>query len=176
VLEVKPGQPRTLTQRERRAIALQAGSGDIEEAIARYVLLRAPEEKTDAFLDAPTATDALDEVAGPDLARVLREAVWFCWENGRPNYSPTPERRRFMQEYIAGRIPTARFLDEAWSACQAAEKDAMRTGLLQQMNQPDDTRQDAPNLDGLSDEAIDSLYHRTLQKIATDARHQRLGK
>jgi hypothetical protein len=112
VLEAKPGQPRTLTQRERRAIALQASSGDIEGAIARYLLLRAPEERADAFMDAPTAIDALDEVADPDLARVVREAVWFCWENGRPNYSPSPNRRKFMQEYIAGRIPTARLLDE----------------------------------------------------------------
>jgi hypothetical protein len=35
-------------------------------------------------------------VADPELARIVREAVWFCRENGRPNYSPTPERRRFM--------------------------------------------------------------------------------
>jgi hypothetical protein len=162
-------QARTLTERERRAIALQASSGDIEGAITRYLLRRAPEEKAEAFMDAPTATDALDEVADPELARIVREAVWFCWENGRPNYSPTPERRRFMKEYIAGRIPTARLLDEAWSACQAADKDAMRSGLLQQFSEPDDSQQ-APNLDRLSDEAIDTLYHRTLRKMAEDSR------
>jgi hypothetical protein len=174
VLEVKPGQPRTLTERERRAIAMQASSGDIEGAIARYLLRRAPEEKAHAFMDAPTTIDALDEVADPELARIVREAVWFCWENGRPNYSPNRERRRFMQDYIAGRIPTARLLDEAWAACQAAEKDALRSGLLQQVSEPDDT-QHAPNLDGLSDEAIDSLYHRTLRKMAEDSRHRSAG-
>ena len=62
---------------------------------------------------AATAADALDEVANPDLARIVKEAVWFAWENGRPGYSPNLERRRFMQEYVAGRIPTARLLDEA---------------------------------------------------------------
>jgi hypothetical protein len=169
VLEVKPGRPRTITERERRAIALQASSGDIEGAIARYLLRRAPEEKADAFMDAPTTIDALDEVADPELARVVSEAVWYCWTNGRPNYSPTPERRKFMQEYVAGRIPTARLLDEAWAACQAAERDTLRSGLLQQVSEPDDT-QHAPNLDGLSDEAIDSLYHRTLRKVAEDSR------
>jgi hypothetical protein len=168
VLEVKPGQPRKITERELRAIALQASSGGVA-AIARYLLRRAPEEKADAFMDAPTAIDALDEVADPELARIVREVVWFCWENGRPNYSPTPERRKFMHEYIAGRIPTARLLDEAWAACQAAERDALRSGLLRQVSEPDDT-QPAPHLDGLSDEAIDSLYHRTLRKVAEDSR------
>jgi hypothetical protein len=171
VLEVKPGQARNLTERERRAIALQASSGDIEGAITRYLLRRVPEEKANAFMDAPTAIDALDEVADPELARIVREAVWFCWENARPNYSPNPERRKFMQEYIAGRIPTARLLDEAWAACQAAERDALRSGLLRQVSEPDYT-QHAPNLDGLTDEAIDSLYHRTLRKMAEDSRHR----
>ena len=72
-----------------------------------------------------------------------------------------------MQSYVAGRIPTVRLLDEAWAACQAQERDATRSGLLQQFSKPDDA-QEAPNLDGLSDEAIDSLYHRTLRKIAED--------
>jgi hypothetical protein len=146
VLEVKAGQPRTLTERERRAIALQAGSGDIEGTIARYLLLRAPDQKSDAFMDACTASDALDEIADPEVSRLVSEGVWVCWENGRPNYSPNPERRQFMRDYIAGRIPTARQLDEAWSACQTAERNAMRSGLLQQITEPDDT-QHPPNLD-----------------------------
>jgi hypothetical protein len=75
------------------------------------------------------------------------------------------------QKSIAGRIPTARLLDEGWAAYQLARKDAMRSWLLQQFNEPDNA-QDAPNLDGLSDEAIDSLYHRTLRKMAEDSRRQ----
>lgn len=51
----------------------------------------------------------LSEIANPDLPRIVKETLWFCWENGRPGYSPTPERRRYMQEYVAGRIPTPDF-------------------------------------------------------------------
>jgi hypothetical protein len=112
-LEVRPDQPRRLTEHQLRTIALQAGSGDVDGAISKYLLLRAPENAAEAFLAAPTLADALDEIADPALARVVDEAVWFCWQQGRPNYSPSPKRRQFMQDYIAGRIPTARLLDEA---------------------------------------------------------------
>jgi len=78
-----------------------------------------PEDSTDVPPNAPTLSDALYEIADPALAKIVGDAVWFCWEQGRPNYSPTPERWRFMEEYIAGRIPTARLQDEAWAACQA---------------------------------------------------------
>jgi hypothetical protein len=166
---VRPDQPRQLTEHQRRAIALQASSGDVEGAISRYLLLRSPEDTADAFLDAATASDALEEIAHPDLARIVKEAVWFCWEQGRPNYSPTSERRHFMQDYIAGRIPTARLLDEAWSACQAAENDAVRSGLLQQVSEPK-APATAQELDTLDDSEIDHLYHSTLRKIAADWR------
>lgn len=43
-LQVAPDQPRRVTERDRRAIALQSSFGHIEGAIARYLLLRAPEE------------------------------------------------------------------------------------------------------------------------------------
>lgn len=86
----------------------QAGAGDVDGAISRYLLLRAPEDTAEAFVNAPTLTDALEEIADPSLAKIVREAVWFCWENGRPGYTPSQERRRFIQNYVAGRIPTAR--------------------------------------------------------------------
>src|SRR5262249_37699996 len=44
VLQVRPDQARNLTEHERRAIALQAGSGDVDGAISKYLLLRAPED------------------------------------------------------------------------------------------------------------------------------------
>lgn len=39
-----------------------------------------------------------------------------------------------MQDCVAGRIPAARLLDEAWAACQAGERDALRVGVLRQAN------------------------------------------
>ena len=167
VLVVRPDQPRQLTQHQRRAIALQAGSGDVEGAISRYLLLRAPEDAAEAFMQAPTLQDALEEIADPALARIVNEAVWFCWEQGRPGYSPTAERRRFMKDYIAGRIPTARLLDEAWNACQAEEKDIMRASVLGQITNEEGPGE--PNLEELNDSEVDRLYHATMKKIAVDS-------
>jgi hypothetical protein len=167
-LQVRRDQPRNLSEHERRAIALQAGSGDVDGAISRYLLLRAPQETAEAFMDAPTASDALEEIANPALAKIVDEAVWFCFEQGRPGYSPTPARRRFMRTYVAGRIPTARLLDEAWAACQDDERDAMRASVLGPMSNDDPSS--APDLDNLSDDDVDRLYHGTLRKIAADSR------
>jgi len=148
-LQVRPDQPRHLTEHQLRAIALQAGSGDVDGAISKYLLLRAPEEAAEAFLNATTINHALNEIADPSLANIVREAVWFCWEQGRPGYSPTPERRRFMQDYIAGRIPTARLLDDAWTACRTEEKNVMRTSVLSQIET--DSEPTAPDLESLDD-------------------------
>jgi hypothetical protein len=69
-------------------------------------------------------------------------------------YSPTRARRQFIQEYIAGRIPTARLLDEAWSACQVAEKDALRSALFGQVT-PQAELEQRTDLDSLSDTEIE---------------------
>jgi len=58
-------------------------SGDADGAISKYLLLRAPEEAAAAFLNVPTINEALHEIADPALANIVREAVWFCWEQGR---------------------------------------------------------------------------------------------
>ena len=61
MLQVRPDQPRALTVHQRRAIALQAASGDVEGAISRYLLLRAPEDTADDFMAAATTADALGD-------------------------------------------------------------------------------------------------------------------
>lgn len=169
VLMVRPDQPRHLTDHELRAIGLQAGSGDVDGAISKYLLLRSPEEAADAMLNAPTLADALDEIADPSLAKIVEEAVWFCWQQGRPGYSPTPERRRFMQTYVAARIPTARLLDEAWAACQGKEKSMIRDMVLRQVGESEQ-KNSPPDLDGLSDEQVEKLYRGTMRKIAVESR------
>jgi hypothetical protein len=64
-------------------------------------------------------------------------------------------------------------LDEAWAACQAAEKDALRSTLFGQVTRAELEQQ--PDLDNLSDAEIDKLYHGALRKNAVEAVRQRRG-
>jgi hypothetical protein len=173
-LQVDPDTPRPLTERDSRAIALQAASGDVEGAVGRYLQLRLPQQASEMWMYSTSLQEALDTVAAPEYKRLLEEAVWFCWGHGRANYSPTRTRRAFIQEYVAGRIPTARLLDEAWAACQAAEKDALRSTLFGQVT-PQPEREQQPDLDNLSDSEINKLYTGALRKNAVEAVRQRRG-
>jgi hypothetical protein len=173
-LQVDPDTPRPLTERDSRAIALQAASGDVEGAVGRYLQLRLPQQTSEMWVYSTSHQEALDTVAAPEYKRLLEEAVWFCWGHGRANYSPTRARREFIQDYVAGRIPTARLLDQAWDACQAAEKDALRSTLFGQVApQPEQDQQ--PDLDSLSDSEINKLYTGALRKNAVEAVRQRRG-
>lgn len=162
-LETDPYDPRPLSEHQRRSIALQAGTGDVEAAITRYLQLRLPRDIGDRLVETFGLDDLFDQLADPQFKSVIEEAVWFCWQYARPNYAPTRQRKQFMQAYIAGRIPTATLLDEAWKACQEAEKDATRSAVLGQINQPEQIS--APDLDSLSDQEVESLYHRTLRQV-----------
>jgi hypothetical protein len=174
VLDVDPATPRPLTERDSRAIALQAASGDVEGAVGRYLQLRLPQQASEMWMYSTSLQEALDTVAAPEYKRLVEEAVWFCWGHGRANYSPTHQRRQFIQEYVAGRIPTARLLDEGWAACQAAEKDALRSTLFGQVT-PSQTELQQPDLDSLSDTEINKLYTSALRKNAVEAVRQRRG-
>jgi hypothetical protein len=169
-LEVNPDALRPLTEHDKRAIALQAASGDIEGAVTRYLQLRLPQLVSELWMYSTSHQDALDSIADPAYEGILREAVWFCWENGRANYAPTAERRNFMRQYIANRIPTARLLDMAWAACQEAEKDAARSGVLGQLNEQNAPEDTAKKLDALDDASVDRLYHQTLREYAKTAK------
>ncbi|GEM_PF-4841192 len=65
-------------------------------------------------------------------SKVLEQAIFFCFENSQPDYSPTPERRRFLKKYLASRFPSIRLLRAAWIACQKAEE----KGELRDDDQP----------------------------------------
>lgn len=162
--EGDPTEPRRLTEHQRRSIALQASTGDVEGAISRYLRERLPEPAAAQLVETFGLEDMYDQLAEPEYKSILEEAVWFCWQYARTNYAPTQERRRFMQGYIAGRIPTAKLLDEAWRTCQEAERDALRTGVLSQVSNGDDS---VPDLDGMSDEEINFLYRQTARKLRT---------
>jgi hypothetical protein len=174
-LELDPDTPRSLTERDSRAIALQASSGDVEGAVGRFLELRLPKTASEMWMYSTSLQEALDGIAAPEYKRLVEEAVWFCWSHGRANYSPTRARREFIQQYVAGRIPTARLLDEAWSACQAAEKDALRSTLFGQVTSGQNEVSQQPDLESLSDTEIDRLYHSALRTNAVEAVRQRRG-
>jgi hypothetical protein len=173
-LETNPDTPRPLTERDSRAIALQASAGDVEGAVGRYLRLRLPEQASEVWLYSTSLQEALDGIAAPEYKDLVEEAVWFCWSHGRANYSPTRARREFIQEYVAGRIPTARLLDEAWAACQAAEKDALRSTLFGQVQTSTEPERQ-PDLESLSDTEINRLYSGALRRNAVEAVRQRRG-
>jgi len=101
----------------------------------------------------------------------LEEAVCFCWENYRKDYSPTADRRRFLRQYCAGRFITVALLDAAWEECKRAEKDATRSVLFSQVgNETTETEGPAESLERLDDASIDNLYHRTLREYAKGAK------
>jgi hypothetical protein len=174
-LQVNPDTPRPLTERDSRAVALQASAGDVEGAVARYLQLRLPETVSEMWVYSTSLQEALDAIAAPEYKRLVAEAVWFCWGHGRANYSPTRDRRKFLQDYVAGRIPTARLLDEAWAACQSAEKDSLRSALFGQVTPSQTGVETQPDLDSLSDTEINRLYGSALKKNAIEAVRQRRG-
>jgi hypothetical protein len=174
-LEVDPATPRPITEHNRRSIALQAASGDVQGAVGRYLQLRMPQQASEMWMYSTSVEEALDSIAAPEYKRLVEEAVWYAWEAGRPNYSPTRARRQFIQEYVAGRIPTARLLDEGWATCQAAEKDALRSALFGQVTPGQNEVSQQTNLDDLSDQEINRLYTSTLRTNAVEAVRQRRG-
>jgi hypothetical protein len=92
-LEVDPDTPRPLTERDSRAIALQAASGEVEGAVGRYLQLRLPQTTSELWMYSTSLQEALDAVSAPEYKRLVEEAVWLCWSHGRANYSPTRQRR-----------------------------------------------------------------------------------
>jgi hypothetical protein len=155
-LDVSPDAPRPLTLQQQRAVMLLASTNP-EAAIGKYLQYRLPEGVIEDWSE-------LDDIADPAYAHVVGEAAWFVWENSRPGYSPTSERRDFMKSYVAGRVPTLRLLDAAWVARQSEEKDVTRQSVLSQLNPS--TQPTEQNIDDLSDDEVANLYNSTRRHIS----------
>jgi hypothetical protein len=61
-------------------------------------------------------------------------------------------------------------LQAAWAARQASEAKHERSALLTSMQDPQQPDR-PPNLDALSDKAVDDLYHRSLQAYVKSIRN-----
>jgi hypothetical protein len=114
--------------------------------------------------------DPMDFTADPTYRAIFEEAVLYCWECYRHDYSPTPERRQFLIDYAAGRFLTMALLNAGWEACKQAEKDYTRSAVLQ-VNHPA-TEQQQLDFDSLSDEQIADLRTRTLRLHAQQIRRR----
>lgn len=169
-LETDPLAPRPLSEHQKRSIALQASGSGFDDAVARYLRLRLPEDVACLLAETFDLEEIYDRIADPEYKAVIEEAAWWCWQQARADFAPTKERLSFMRSYLAGRIPTAPLLDAAWAACQRDEQDQIRSAVWRQTSEPEQVGE--PDLDRLSDEEIGALYHRTQRHIAQEAKRR----
>jgi hypothetical protein len=171
-LEYPPNHSRPLKEAQRLRAAQLAANGDVVGAICEYVKGRIGEDA--AFEVAFTLENPLDFTADPKNQAILQEACFFCWEHYRNDYSPTPERRKFLRDYSAGRFVTIALLDAAWEECKRVERDSMRSALFNHAGseavEPIDNS--TSSLDRLDDAGISDLYHRTLTQYAQTVKRQ----
>ena len=156
-IEFAPQAVRPLSQEELLEVTryaqsesnqfVQTGvSESLRLAIERYIFFATQEKglSPDRIMFDPTYRSLMDK------------AIFFCWCQARTDFTPTPERKRFFQEYAAGRPLSVPLLNQAWIACKKAESDCTRSSLLTQI---EPTQQGEPDFNDLSDEAIDALFH-----------------
>jgi hypothetical protein len=96
--------------------------------------------------------------------------VWFVFENITNDFVPSPERESYIQRHCAGRPITLALLQSAWAACQANELRHQRGELLDSYQRPQELPATPANLDALSDDAVDRLYHQSLRALADSVR------
>jgi hypothetical protein len=170
-LETASNEPRYLSAAEKIRCEQIAASGQLLEAIIEYIKLSVGEDIADQV--AFNMIDPTAFVSDPANRPIFEEACWFCWQAARPEFSPSAERIAAMKRHIAGRFVTVSLLDAAWDAVQKAEKDAFRSGLLN--NAPEDSetgREPEPDFETLSDEEIARLRIATLREFAKQQRRR----
>ncbi len=164
-------QSHPLKEAQRLRAEQLAANGDVLGGIVEYVKGRISEEA--GYEIAFTLDDPLAFTTDPTMRPILEEACYFCWEAYRKDYSPSPDRRRFLREYCGDRFVTVALLDAAWEECKRLEKDATRSALFDQVgNQAAHEIEGPASLDRLDDAGIDNLYHRTLREYARTVKRQ----
>jgi hypothetical protein len=158
LLQIPAGQPRNLTDTERLRVTRLAQLGHADQAISEYL---------QCALDGEEPT--IELINDPDYRQVCDDAVWAVFEDSQNDYYATPERRAYLARYCGGRPLTLMLMQAAWAACQASEAKHERSSLLTSMQEPQQPERPA-NLDALSDEAVDDLYHRSLRAYAASIR------
>jgi hypothetical protein len=157
LLEVPMGSTRALSTAERLRVTRLAQSGRVDAAIGEYLKCSLDGEEP--------GMELLDD---PVYREVCDQAVWYVFADITNDYVPSAERETYIQRHCAGRPITLALLQPAWTACQVNEQRHQRGELL------DSYQQEIPvapaNLDALSDDAVDRLYHQSLRALADSVR------
>jgi hypothetical protein len=160
LLDIAAGSTRNLSAAERLRVTRMAQSGRVDAAIGEHLRCSLGGEEP--------SMELLDD---PDYRQACDQAVWFVFENITNDYVPSPEREAYIQRHCAGRPITLALLQSAWAACQVNEQRHQRGELLDQYEWPQDTQPpSAREIDALSDDAVDDLYHRSLRAYADSFR------
>jgi hypothetical protein len=159
VLDVPAGSTRNLSSSERLKVTRLAQGGQVDAAIGRYIC---------AALDGEEPT--MEMVSDPTYRPVCDAAVWAVFKDITNDFVPTAEREAYIKRHVAGRPVTIELLQSAWAACQRAEQSYARQEVLAQAQGPESRPVSARELEGLSDEEVDSLYHRSLRQYAQAVR------
>ena len=169
-LEYPANHSRPLKETQRLRAAQLSANGDVLGGVVEYIKGRISEEA--GYEVAFTLEDPLAFTSDPKMRPILEEACYFAWENYRQDFSPTPERYRFIRDYCAGRFVTVALLDAAWEECKRVEKDATRSALFNPIgNETEETIEDSSaSLDRMDDAGIADLYHRTLRQYAQNVK------
>jgi hypothetical protein len=161
LLDLPAGTASQLSEKERLHVTRLAQVGRTEDAVSQYLkyALDSDEEPT------------LEILHDPNYRKCCDEAVFTVFEAHQSDYAPTPERESYLLRYAAGRPLTLTLLQQAWSACQLNEKRHERGELLTAYQRPEDTPPpSAKEIDALSDEAVDRLFHASLKVYANSFR------
>jgi len=153
-------QLRRLTEQDERELALHV-TQDLQGALGSYIARRLPRAVKDEWANANTYDEAARYISDPRWAGLVREALWFCWQQACPGYADTPERRAFIERHVGTRIPNVALLNEAWRLCQEHERLDPQLRTVQKVNE--DEEELALQLDDLSDAEVASLAAQALQ-------------
>jgi hypothetical protein len=144
-LETAPGQIRELSDTEHLMLSRKITSGDLEGALWDYLKFRAGNFTHDITLD-------------PHYRKLTESACWYLFENGTVEYIPTRETRKFMNEFIAGRLVTLPLLRAAHAAWQKQESRAQK-GLYAYAPEtpaaPADAQTISKSFEDMSDDQLD---------------------
>ncbi len=155
--ELRPGLVRELSADEKLTVIRQAQRG-VNLGDPNAVL-----EAVGLYCSYALDLDDLDDLDLDDPAYrpVVDAAVFFCWEQTEPAYSPTPERRAWLLDYFKNRPLSFPLVAQAFKALQQAEA----RGYTNQLLAPKEISTSG-SLDDLSDEQVNSLYANTRKYVA----------
>jgi hypothetical protein len=153
---------RELNEQEQLEIIRYIQGNDIQAALGQYLFM-ATNRKEFA-----SPFQILDD---PRYRPLTDRAALFVWQHARIDYSPTPAREDFINNYTAGRPLSLPFLDAAWRACQESERrGALHCQLLPDEPEIADPREMQATLEESTDAEIERMMHETKKQYAREVR------